>query len=144
MASRDPLLPASAAGLLFGLGLAMSGMTDPEIVLAFLDPLGDWNPRLAFVMGGALAVTVPGYAWLRRRGRSFCGPLHWPAAARVTGRLVAGSALFGIGWGLAGYCPGPAVANLGRLAPETFWVVPAMFAGFWIADRLAARLSPGP
>jgi uncharacterized membrane protein YedE/YeeE len=144
MASRDPLPASAAAGLLFGFGLAMSAMTDPDVVLAFLDPFGDWDPRLASVRAGARAVPIPGYAWLRRRGRAVFGPLRWPETTRVTPSLVAGASLFGVGWGLAGYCPGPAVANLGRLAPEALWAVPAMFVGFWIADRLASRLSAAP
>ncbi len=134
MRSR-PLLSAGLAGLLFGLGLAISGMADPARVLAFLDPLGAWDPSLALVMAGALAVSVPGFAWVRRQGRARWGPLHLPSARAIDPRLWAGAALFGIGWGLAGYCPGPLLASLGQLSPESVWAVPAMLAGFWIADR---------
>lgn len=137
MSSRNPLFFAGLAGLLFGVGLALSGMADPQKVLAFLDPLGDWDPSLAWVMGAALAVAVPGFAWVRRRGRAVCGPLQLPAKASVDRRLLLGAALFGVGWGLAGYCPGPALAGLGRLAPESLLVVPVMFLGFWIAGRFA-------
>lgn len=136
MASFKPLAFAAFSGLLFGLGLAVSGMADPEKVLAFLDPLGAWDPSLALVMAGALAVTLPGFAWVRRRGQAVCGVLQLPTNTRVDRDLLLGAAIFGIGWGLAGYCPGPALAGLGRLAPESLWIVPAMFAGFWIADRI--------
>lgn len=136
MSSPRPAVFAALSGLLFGLGLAVSGMADPDKVLNFLDPFGDWDPSLALVMAGALTVTLPGFAWVRRRGAAVCGPLRLPTATRVDRDLLLGAAIFGIGWGLAGYCPGPALAGLGRLAPESLWAVPAMFAGFWIADRL--------
>ncbi len=136
MASPRPLLFAAVSGLLFGLGLAVSGMADPDKVLGFLDPLGDWDPSLLLVMGGALAVSLPGFAWVRRRGRAVCGALPAPANTRVDRDLLLGAMVFGIGWGLAGYCPGPALAGLGRLSLESLAVVPAMYAGFWIADRL--------
>jgi uncharacterized membrane protein YedE/YeeE len=135
MSSPRSSLVAGLSGLLFGLGLAVSGMADPDKVLNFLDPLGAWDPSLALVMAGALMVTLPGFAWVRRRGRAVCGPLQLPTNTRVDRDLLLGAAVFGIGWGLAGYCPGPALAGLGRLSPESLWVVPAMFAGFWIADR---------
>jgi uncharacterized membrane protein YedE/YeeE len=136
MSSPRAALFAAAAGLLFGLGLAVSGMADPDKVLGFLDPLGAWDPSLALVMGGALAVSIPGFALVRRRGRAVCGPLQLPAAKSVDRDLLLGAVLFGVGWGLAGYCPGPAIAGLGRLATESLLVVPVMFLGFWIADRL--------
>jgi uncharacterized membrane protein YedE/YeeE len=129
---------AMAAGLLFGLGLAVSGMTDPDKVLNFLDLAGQWDPSLALVMGGALAVSVPGFAWLRRRGRTLAGEaLPPPPSPRIDRRLVAGSALFGIGWGVAGYCPGPALANL-AYAGEAIVFVIAMLAGSQLA-RLLTR-----
>lgn len=136
MASRQTAF-AALAGLLFGLGLAVSGMADPARVLAFLDPLGDWDPSLALVMGAALAVSVPGFAWVRRRNRAVCGPLHLPTRDAIDRPLVLGALVFGAGWGLAGYCPGPLLAGLGRLAPESLWALPAMLAGFWLVDRLA-------
>jgi uncharacterized membrane protein YedE/YeeE len=136
MSSHKPAVFAALSGLLFVLGLAVSGMADPDKVLNFLDPLGDWDPSLALVMAGALAVTLPGFAWMRRRGAAVCGPLQLPTPTHVDRELLLGAAIFGVGWGLAGYCPGPALAGLGRLAPESLWAVPAMFAGFWIADRL--------
>ncbi|WP_313067488.1 DUF6691 family protein, partial [Achromobacter animicus] len=102
-------LYAFAAGLVFGLGLLISGLADPARVLGFLDLAGLWNPTLAFVMGGAVLATSVGYALLRHRRASLSGELmRWPQATRLDARLAAGSLAFGVGWGLAGFCPGPA------------------------------------
>src|SRR6516225_1007403 len=107
-------LTALLAGLLFGLGLMVSGMADPQKVLGFLDLAGRWDPSLAFVMAGAIGVAVVAFAWTKRRTRSLLGlPIQWPAARTITVRLVAGSTVFGIGWGLAGFCPGPAIVSIG-------------------------------
>lgn len=131
---------ALAAGALFGLGLAMSQMTNPDKVLNFLDVAGRWDPSLALVMGGALLVATPGFAWVRRQGRSACGDALPPApGGRIDTRLLAGSALFGIGWGVAGYCPGPALANLAHGTGEAIAFVLALLAGSQLA-----RLLPGP
>jgi hypothetical protein len=131
---------ALLAGVLFGLGLAVSGMTDPDKVLNFLDVAGRWDPSLALVMAAALAVAVPGYAWVRRRDAALCGdPLQLPTATRVDPRLLVGSALFGIGWGIAGYCPGPAVANLARGTLEPLVFVAALLAGSQLARLLDRR-----
>ena len=128
---------ALLSGLLFGLGLAVSGMTDPDKVLDFLDITGQWDPTLALVMAAALAVSMPGFAWARRRQRSFTGePLPALPPQSLTARLLLGSALFGIGWGIAGYCPGPALANLARGSGEALLFVTAMLAGSQLA-RLA-------
>lgn len=133
-------LPALFAGTLFGLGLAVSGMTDPDKVLNFLDVAGRWDPSLALVMLGALAVATPGYAWARRRGRTSCGDaLQLPDATRVDARLLLGSLLFGIGWGIAGFCPGPALANLAHGTGEALVFVAALLAGSQLA-----RLLPSP
>ena len=126
---------ALAAGALFGLGLAVSGMTNPDKVLNFLDLAGRWDPSLALVMGGALLVSVPGFALIRRHRQDACAA---PAYQHVDTRLLAGSALFGIGWGIAGYCPGPALANLAH-AGEAIAFVGAMLAGSQLA-----RLLPSP
>ena len=135
-----PLIFAALSGLLFGAGLAVSRMTDPDKVLGFLEIAGTWDPSLGLVMAGALAVSLPGYAWVRRRGRPFCGELQLPTRSDIDGPLVVGAALFGIGWGMAGYCPGPALAGLVRgLASDAYWFVPAMLAGFWLANRWSAR-----
>lgn len=127
------LLPAAASGALFGLGLAVSGMTDPDKVLNFLDVAGRWDPTLALVMAGALAISMPGFAWSRRRRASLCGdPLAASPPSRIDARLLAGSALFGIGWGVAGYCPGPALANLAH-GSEAIAFVAALLAGSQLA-----------
>lgn len=132
---------ALLSGALFGLGLAVSQMTDPYKVLNFLDVAGGWDPSLALVMAGALAVALPGFAWVRRRGgMSACGdPLQLPTLTRIDARLVAGSALFGTGWGIAGYCPGPALAGLAHGVPGAFVFVGAMLAGSQLARILPQR-----
>jgi uncharacterized membrane protein YedE/YeeE len=123
-------LLALAAGLLFGLGLAISRMIDPAKVLGFLDVAGDWDPSLAFVMAGAVAVAAVGFRLGTRRARPLLDTdFHAPTRAAVDRPLVIGAALFGIGWGLVGYCPGPALAGLmlGRI--ETWIFVGAMILG---------------
>lgn len=131
------IVHAVIAGALFGLGLAVSGMTDPDKVLNFLDIAGQWDPSLALVMAAALAVAVPGFAWLRRRGSTLDGqPLPAPPDATIDRRLIGGSALFGIGWGLAGYCPGPALASLAHGTVEPLLFVAAMLAGSQVARLL--------
>lgn len=131
------LLPA-AAGLLFGIGLILSGMSDPQRVLAFLDVFGAWNPALAWVMGGAVAVTLPAFALVRRRRRSLLnGALQLPDRGVITPALVGGSALFGLGWGLSGVCPGPAVVLAATGAWQAVLFVAAMVAGMRISDRLS-------
>ncbi|QIL19918.1 DUF6691 family protein [Thermomonas sp. HDW16] len=124
---------ALLAGALFGLGLAISGMTDPDKVLNFLDVTGRWDPSLALVMGGALLVSIPGFAFARRRGDCACGEaLPAPPATGIDRRLLGGSALFGIGWGIAGYCPGPGLANLAHGGEAMAFVI-AMLAGSQLA-----------
>lgn len=133
------IVHAAIAGVLFGGGLAISGMTNPDKVLNFLDVAGAWDPSLALVMAAALAVAAPGFAWLGRRGCTFdAQPLPAPPGRNIDARLLGGSALFGIGWGLAGYCPGPALANLAHGMTEAVVFVVAMLAGSGLA-RLAAR-----
>lgn len=121
---------AFLAGLVFGFGLIVSGMADPAKVTGFLDLAGAWDPSLACVMAGAIAVGVAGYRFMRRRERSLLGaPLQIPTSRRIDRRLVLGSVLFGIGWGLAGICPGPALVLVGAGVPEGFVFVLAMLAG---------------
>lgn len=123
-------LLAFLSGLVFGLGLLVSGMANPAKVLGFLDLAGSWDPSLALVMGGALAVTAAGFAWLRRRRASLSGePLHWPTATRIDPRLAFGSLAFGVGWGLAGFCPGPALVAAAAGVREALIFVAAMVAG---------------
>ena len=129
------ILIGLAAGLLFGLGLAVSGMTNPDKVLNFLDITGRWDPSLGLVMGGALLVSVPGFAWVRRRRPDACAA---PQYQHVDRRLLAGSALFGVGWGIAGYCPGPALANLAHAGDAIAFVI-AMLAGSQLARLLPTR-----
>ena len=128
---------AFAAGLLFGLGLSLGGMTQPAVVLGFLDIFGAWDPRLLFVMAGAVLTTAIGYRLVRRRPRPLLVErFQWPTSRRIDVRLVGGAALFGIGWGTAGYCPGPALASLGAGAPALLVLVACMIAGWWLAARL--------
>lgn len=128
---------ALVAGAIFGLGLAVSGMTNPDKVLNFLDVAGSWDPSLALVMGAALAVATPGFAWLRRRGCTLHGGALPPQPGpRIDRRLLIGSALFGIGWGLAGYCPGPALANLAHGGGDAIIFVVAMLVGSQLARLL--------
>lgn len=127
-------------GLVFGAGLLISGMTQPAKVLGFLDLLGRWDPTLAFVMAGALAVSAVGYALLRRRPAPMLAPTHlWPTARDIDRPLLAGSAIFGIGWGLAGLCPGPALENLATLSPRVIAFVLAMAVGIVAHDRWRSR-----
>ncbi|WP_273161861.1 DUF6691 family protein [Massilia timonae] len=134
------ILFALWAGLLFGIGLILSEMTNPAKVLAFLDLAGAWDPSLGIVMGGALLAAMPAYALARRRRRSLLGePLQLPTATRIDRRLLAGSLVFGAGWGLAGYCPGPAVASIlvGGGKPLLFFL--AMVAGMGVFELLGRR-----
>ncbi len=124
------LFVALFAGGLFGVGLALSGMTDTRVVLGFLDIAGDWNPALLLVMVGALAVTFPAFSLLpKRRQPVFCDQYHLPGKTRIDTPLLLGAGIFGIGWGLYGYCPGPALASLSTLQVEPFVFVAAMAAG---------------
>ena len=127
------------AGLLFGAGLAISGMLDPARVRAFLDIFGDWDPTLAFVMGGALIVMAAAWAVQRRMRTSLAGAdFDLPDTSTIDARLVGGAALFGIGWGIAGLCPGPAVASLGTaIGPAAIFVI-AMAVGVAL-HRLTVR-----
>lgn len=129
-----------AVGLLFGLGLIVAGMTDPGKVLAFLDLAGAWDPSLMFVMGGAIAVAVFAFALARRRTSNFLGgALHLPTRKDIDQRLVIGSLLFGAGWGIAGFCPGPAIVSLAAGQPKAILFVLAMLAGMAVFERLESR-----
>lgn len=119
-----------ALGLLFGCGLVLSGMIDPAKVQNFLDLAGTWDPSLAFVMMGAIAVTAVGYALVKRRKRPLLeASFQFPTRSDLDAPLVVGSAIFGIGWGLGGLCPGPALTSVPLLAPGTLVFVAAMLAG---------------
>lgn len=134
---------AALAGLVFGCGLLLSGMTDPSRVLAFLDLAGAWNPSLLLVMGAALAVALPAFAIAaRRRTALLGGPMQLPPPMPVDRRLVLGAVTFGIGWGIAGFCPGPALASLvsGSVQPLIFTA--AMVAGMALHALFIERKSP--
>lgn len=134
------VVAAGFAGLLLGLGLMISGMARPDVVLGFLDPLGAWNPALGFVMAGAIPVAAVGYALARRRGSGICEPtLHFPTSKTVDARLLIGAALFGAGWGLAGICPAPAVALLPRAPLAALFFLVPMVVGLLIAPQLQLR-----
>ncbi|CAJ0684373.1 MULTISPECIES: DUF6691 family protein [Ralstonia] len=128
-------ITALLAGLLFGMGLMISGMANPAKVQGFLDLAGRWDPSLAFVMVGAIAVGSLAFFIAKRRKRSFLGmSMQLPASTVVTLRLVLGSAAFGIGWGLAGFCPGPALVALGAGYPKAIGFVAAMVAGMVVFE----------
>jgi hypothetical protein len=133
-----PLLAALVSGLLFGAGLALGGMTNPAKVLAFLDVTGAWDPTLALVMGGALAVSAVAYALTRKRAKPlFADAFALPTKRELDARLLCGAALFGVGWALVGLCPGPALASLVRGELEVFVFVAAMAAGM-LLERAAS------
>jgi len=137
-------LIALCAGLLFGIGLAVSGMDDPAKVLGFLDIAaigsGGWDPSLAFVMAGGLAVTLPAFHYARRRAQPFAvAQFQTPTATAIDRRLMLGALIFGGGWGLVGYCPGPAIAALSFGAPGTIVFAVAMVIGMAAQDNLAER-----
>lgn len=125
-------------GVVFGFGLALSGMTDTRKVLGFLDLFGDWQPALALVMGSAVAVTLIGFRPVLRQPRPLFSPEFYlpPITNPIDRRLLSGAALFGVGWALYGYCPGPALSALAYGQRETLLFVPAMLAGMWLAARL--------
>jgi len=131
------VLTALIAGLIFGIGLIISGMADPSKVLGFLDVAGKWNPSLLFVMGGAILVGLGAFRWAAKRSTTFLGDvMRLPTAQQIDRRLVLGGVTFGVGWGLAGYCPGPAVTSLltGGAAPILFVI--AMLSGMGIYEML--------
>lgn len=130
-------LASFASGLIFGIGLLVSGMSNPEKVLGFLDIAGLWDPSLAFVMGGAIVVGLFAFAFARRRTLSFLGyHMKLPASDRVDKRLVIGSLLFGAGWGLAGFCPGPGLVALGAGEAKAAVFVISMIAGMAVFELL--------
>jgi uncharacterized membrane protein YedE/YeeE len=130
------------AGLLFGLGLAVSGMTHASKVLGFLDVAGDWDPSLLLVLGGAVGVTIVAFRFILRRPAPVLEPgFKLPTAKDIDGPLVVGAAVFGIGWGISGYCPGPAIASLAAPNWETWVFLPAVLLGAFL--HRASTLSPG-
>ena len=141
------ILNALLAGLIFSAGLIVSGMANPAKVLGFLDLAGHWDPSLMFVMAGAIAVGSVGFAFARRLKRSLLdAPMSLPGATRIDRRLLAGSAMFGAGWGLAGFCPGPALVSAGSGEFKAMLFVIAMLVGMkifaLIEQRTAQTRSP--
>lgn len=134
------LVSALLFGALFGLGIALSGMINPAKVLNFFDIAGSWDPSLAFVMAGGLAVSVPGYLWIFRNRRApvLAHQFHLPKAKAIDTRLIGGAAVFGIGWGIAGFCPGGAIPALGLLNLDTLIFLAAMAGGMLIARGISS------
>ncbi len=131
------LISALIGGLIFGVGLLVSGMANPAKVLGFLDIFGAWDPSLIVVMAAALIVTWMGYALMHRRGKPLLEEEHQsPAAAAIDGKLILGAAMFGIGWGLIGFCPGPALVNIATFSPKVLVFVAAMLAGMLLREWL--------
>ena len=129
------IFTALLAGLIFGLGLILSGMANPAKVLGFLDLAGSWDPSLMFVMGGAIGVAFVGFAAAARRKVTPSGePINLPTARQIDRPLVIGALMFGIGWGIAGFCPGPALVGVGMLEPKALLFVLAMLAGMGLFE----------
>ncbi|PWK67013.1 DUF6691 family protein [Aminobacter sp. AP02] len=128
-----------ALGLLFGIGLVVSGMSDPAKVLNFLDLFGTWDPSLAFVMGGAVITAFFGYRLVLKREKPVAAAsFHLPAGSAIDSRILVGPAIFGIGWGLGGFCPGPALTAVTLGATGTYAFLPMMFVGMWLARTATA------
>ena len=133
-------LASFAAGLLFGLGLLLSGMANPAKVIGFLDLAGAWDPSLALVMAGAIGTALIPFSWAKQRDRSLLdAPMQLPGKREIDGRLVGGSLLFGVGWGVAGICPGPALAMLLSGRWQVVLFVLAMLAGMLLFSALERR-----
>jgi len=138
------ILSALVSGLIFGLGIALSGMGNPAKVLNFFDPLGTWDPSLAFVMGGALVTAAIGYRVVFGRAKAplFDTKFHLPTSKAIDAKLVGGSALFGVGWGIAGFCPGGAIPALGFAPWPTALFLISMGAGILVARWLQSQQRP--
>ena len=132
---------ALLSGLLFGFGLLISGMANPAKVLGFLDLAGAWDPSLALVMAGAIAVAFLPMQWIQRRGITLRGEqAQLPTSRQIDRRLVIGSLLFGAGWGVAGFCPGPALVAASALIPQALLMVAAMLLGMWLFTQYDRRV----
>lgn len=124
------VISSFVAGVLFAFGLGLAGMTDPAVVLAFLDVAGEWNPSLAYVLGSALAVSMLGFKWVMRRNAPLFAPkFTFGTLTKLDVPLIGGSLIFGVGWGLVGYCPAPAIVGLSFGETMTWYFVGAMFIG---------------
>jgi uncharacterized membrane protein YedE/YeeE len=136
--SWKKILAALFSGLIFGLGLAVSGLSNPDNVLQFLTLSSNWSPALLFVMGAGILVSFAGYKWVLRRGPVFEDELHLPGNNKLDRRLLTGAAIFGVGWGLAGFCPGPALVGLSTGMLEPFIFVAALIVGSQVQRMVAA------
>lgn len=137
---KTHFITAFITGLIFGLGLLVSGMANPDKVLSFLDLAGDWDPSLALVMLGAIAVGLVAFSFIKGRNQSLLGePLRLPTKTSLDSRLIVGSLGFGIGWGLAGFCPGPALVALGAGEAKAAVFVAAMLAGMGLFELIEGR-----
>lgn len=135
-----PTITAFFSGLIFGLGLILSGMTNPAKVIGFLDFFGHWDPALAFVMLGAISVSMLGFFFAKNRNASLLGQsIHLPVTKTIDTKLIVGAAIFGVGWGLAGFCPGPAIASLTTALPSSALFIIAMAAGMLLVEKLFPR-----
>jgi hypothetical protein len=140
-----PIILSFVAGIFFGIGLSIADMVNPARILNFLDVTGSWDPTLAFVMLGAMAVTIPGYRFVLKRGRpAVADNFRLPQKVGVDRQLIVGSAVFGVGWGLAGYCPGPAFAALWTMETKVWLFVLAMSIGVSAANLLEMRRARRP
>lgn len=138
------IFTALVAGLVFGIGLIVSGMTNPAKVQGFLDLAGNWDPSLAFVMGGAILVGLVAFRLAAKRERSLLGePMRLPTATAIDRRLVLGSLAFGAGWGLAGFCPGPALASIATGGTKPMLFTGAMLGGMLVFEILERRIATG-
>ena len=134
------IIMALLAGAVFGWGLIYSGMSDPYKVQDFLDLAGNWDATLVFVMGGAIAITVPAFALLRKMPKPlFAASFSWPSINIIDSKLVIGAMLFGIGWGLSGLCPGPALVNIGTGQGDILFFCVMLLAGMFLHDRLMLK-----
>ena len=137
------IVASIAAGALFAAGLGLSGMAQPSKVLGFLDVTGPWDPSLAFVMAGAIAIYAPVARWAKRREQPILGGRFvLPERTELDARLLVGAALFGVGWGLAGYCPGPAIVASASGQSSALLLLGAMLLGMWAHDLLHVRSQP--
>lgn len=134
------LIIALFGGALFGAGLLLSGMMDPAKVLGFLNVRGDWDPSLVFVMGSALAITIPAFHFILKRNKPWASlNFDLPLSNAIDKRLLSGAAIFGIGWGLYGLCPGPAIASLVMLESSSFIFISSMIVGMFVSQQLVRQ-----
>lgn len=136
----NKLIVALLSGIIFGLGLSLSQMINPDKVLGFLDISGNWDPSLALVMTGALAIAMPGFQWIRRQPKpQLDNQFHLTVKTQLDKPLLLGAAIFGIGWGMTGYCPGPAFASLALGNQEALYTVLSIYAGFTAAGFFSRK-----